>query len=414
MATRSTHVTLNNHATLTRGSGRRDLKLRRTAMRLDRGEWTSSPPELISDRGEWEFQADERATGAGGQVVYQLEDPDGARAGEVSVHWGGSSTDQAPQPEGAAPAAVVTTELGSTVLHIEDGGDGSDVTFEIRDDLRDISEEERTAGAATVAGALRALDMQRFAAIWEQSPGPSFHAMHGLTSGQYQQRFNDLVGQGFRPVDVSGYSSGGLDLFAAIFEQRSGPAFQARHGLTASQYQQTFNDLVGQGFRPVDVNGYLSAGGGERFTAIFEQGGGAPFQARHGLTASQYQQTFNDLVGQGFRPVHVSGYSNGGVDLFAAIFEQRGGPAFQARHGLTVSQYQQTFNDLVGQGFRPVDVNGYLSAGGGERFTAIFEQGGGAPFQARHGLTASQYQQTFNDLVGQGFRLLHVSGYSSG
>ncbi|MFF0110912.1 hypothetical protein [Streptomyces hirsutus] len=310
MAARSTHVTLNNHATLTRGSTRRNLKLRRTAMRLDRGEWTSSPPELISDSGEWEFQADEPATGAGGQVTYQLEDPDGARAGEVRVRWGNSSADPASQNGGAAPAAVVATEFGSTVLQIEDGDD-SNVTFEVRDDLREISEEERAVGAATVAGTREAVDTQRFAAIWEQSPGPSFHAMHGLTSGQYQQRFNNLVGQGFRPVHVSGCSSGGADRFAAIFEQRPGPAFQARHGLTASQYQQTFDDLVGQGFRPVDVNGYLSAGGGERFTAIFEQRPGPAFQARHGLTASQYQQTFDDLVGQGFRLLHVSGYSSG-------------------------------------------------------------------------------------------------------
>ncbi|MFE9629373.1 hypothetical protein [Streptomyces sp. NPDC006527] len=311
MATRSMHVTLNNHATLTRGSDRRNLKLRRTAMRLDRGEWTSSPPELISDRGEWEFQTDEVAAGAGGQVIYQLEDPDGAPAGEVRVRWGDSSADPDSQNGGAAPAAVVETELGSTVLQIQDSGDATDVTFEVRDDLREISEEERAAGAAAVAGAREAIDTQRFAAIWEQSPGPSFHAMHGLTSGQYQQRFNDLVGQGFRPVHVSGYSNGGVDLFAAIFEQRPGPAFQARHGLTANQYQQTFNDLVGQGFRPVDVNGYLSAGGGERFTAIFEQRPGAAFQARHGLTAGQYQQTFNDLVGQGFRLLHVSGYRSG-------------------------------------------------------------------------------------------------------
>ncbi|WP_406469649.1 hypothetical protein OH738_25235 [Streptomyces hirsutus] len=382
-------------------------------MRLDRGAWTSSPPELISDSGEWEFQADEPATGAGGQVTYQLEDPDGARAGEVRVRWGSSSADPASQNEGAALAAVVAAEFGSTVLQIEDGDD-SNVTFEVRDDLREISEEERAVGAATVAGTREAVDTQRFAAIWEQSPGPSFHAMHGLTSGQYQQRFNDLVGQGFRPVHVSGYASGGGDRFAAIFEQRSGPAFQARHGLTAAQYQQTFDDLVGQGFRLVDVNGYLSAGGGDRFTAIFEQRPGPAFQARHGLTAAQYQQTFDDLVGQGFRLLHVSGYASGGGDRFAAIFEQRSGPAFQARHGLTAAQYQQTFDDLVGQGFRLVDVNGYLSAGGGDRFTAIFEQRSGPAFQARHGLTAAQYQQTFDDLVGQGFRLLHVSGYASG
>jgi uncharacterized iron-regulated membrane protein len=45
--------------------------------------------------------------------------------------------------------------------------------------------------------------------------------------------------------------------------------------------------------------------------------------------------------------------------LFAAIWEQGGGPAFQARHNLTAAQYQQTFDQLVGQGFRPRAVSGY-------------------------------------------------------
>jgi hypothetical protein len=46
------------------------------------------------------------------------------------------------------------------------------------------------------------------------------------------------------------------DSYAAIWEQRQGPAWVARHGLTSAQYQQAFEDLVGQGFRLVQVSGY--------------------------------------------------------------------------------------------------------------------------------------------------------------
>ena len=51
----------------------------------------------------------------------------------------------------------------------------------------------------------------------------------------------------------------------------------------------------------------------------------APWVARHGMTSAQYQQTFNELVGQGFRLVQVSGYEVGGTDRYAAIFEKRAG-----------------------------------------------------------------------------------------
>ncbi len=148
------------------------------------------------------------------------------------------------------------------------------------------------------------------------------------------------------------------DSYAAIWEQRQGPSWQARHGLTSAQYQQAFNDLVSQGFRLVQVSGY-GVNGEDRDAAIWEQSGGPVWQARHGLTSAQYQQAFNDLVGQGFRLVQVSGYGVGGQDFYAAIWEQRQGPPWQARHGLSSTQYQHVFNGLVGQGFRLVQVSGY-------------------------------------------------------
>ncbi|HEV2753699.1 MAG TPA: hypothetical protein VGV36_07675, partial [Solirubrobacteraceae bacterium] len=80
------------------------------------------------------------------------------------------------------------------------------------------------------------------------------------------------------------------------------------------------------------------------------------------LTADQYQQAFDDIVGQGFRLTWVSGYSVNGEDRFAAIWEQDdGGSAFQARHNLTGSEYQQAFDQLVGQGFRLRVVDGHDS-----------------------------------------------------
>jgi hypothetical protein len=32
---------------------------------------------------------------------------------------------------------------------------------------------------------------------------------------------------------------------------------------------------------------------------------------------------------------------------------------------------------------------------------------------ARHGMSSAQYQQAFDDLVGQGYGLVQVSGYST-
>ena len=88
------------------------------------------------------------------------------------------------------------------------------------------------------------------------------------------------------------------------------------------------------------------------FAAIWEQGGGPAFVARHGLSSADYQAAFDQFVGQGFRLTHVNGYTVNGEDRYAAIWEQDEGPPFVARHGLSSADYQAAFDQFVGQGFR--------------------------------------------------------------
>jgi hypothetical protein len=249
----------------------------------------------------------------------------------------------------------------------------------------------------------------RYAAIWVKSGGSAWEARHGLTSAQYQATFDKLVGEGYRLVDVSGYDVNGQDRYAAIWVKSGGPAWEARHGLTSAQYQATFDKLVGEGYRLVHVSGY-SVNGQDRYAAIWVKSGGPAWEARHGLTSAQYQDTFDKLVGEGYRLVDVSGYSVNGQDRYAAIWVKSGGPAWEARHGLTSAQYQDTFDKLVGEGYRLVDVSGY-SVNGQDRYAAIWEKSGGPAWEARHGLTSAQYQATFDKLVGEGYRLVDVSGY---
>jgi hypothetical protein len=238
-------------------------------------------------------------------------------------------------------------------------------------------------------------------------------ARHGLTSEQYQEAFNDYVGNhGMQLMDVSGYG-GATTLYAALWVKTAAPpAWQARHGLTAADYQTTFNQLTAQGYHPVLVNGYATAAG-PRFACIFQQGGADPWVARHGLTAAQYQAAFDQFSGEGYMLDWVSGYYDGSQDLYAAIWRKpQSAPAWQARHGMTGAEYQAFFNTVTAQGFKPVVVCGY-GDGTQDRYAAIFRKLNNVPaWQARHGLTPAQYQTTFDQLVAQGYRLELVNGYS--
>ena len=158
--------------------------------------------------------------------------------------------------------------------------------------------------------------------IAPEIPVGGWIARHGLTAEQYQEAFNDYVGNhGMQLMDVSGYGTA-APLYAALWvKTASPPAWQARHGLTAADYQSTFDQLTAQGYYPVLVNGYATAAG-PRFACIFQQGATGPWVARHGLTAAQYQAAFNQFTGEGYVLDWVSGYFDGSQDLYAAIWRK--------------------------------------------------------------------------------------------
>lgn len=240
-----------------------------------------------------------------------------------------------------------------------------------------------------------------------------FVARHGLSSGQYQAAFDQYVGQGYRLTAVDASSTPGGVRYAAIWMRRGGSAWVARHGMNAGAYQGAFNQYSAQSYRPLDISASSIGFGTGTFAALWGKGGG-PWVARHGLTSAQYQGAFNKFTGQGYRLVDVEGYTTqGGVVRYAAVWEKKGGPAWLARHGLSSGQYQAAFNKAVGQGYRLVHVDGYLTPAG-VRYAAIWERRKGPAWVARHGLTSGQYQGAFNKHVGQGYKLVHVSGYWDG
>ncbi len=238
-------------------------------------------------------------------------------------------------------------------------------------------------------------------------------ARHNLSSAQYQTEVNKWVNLGYRLTQVSGYSDNGQDRYAAIFEQESGPQWAARHGLTGAQYQTEFNTLTGQGYRPIQVSGFAS-GNQAKFAAIFVKENNPPqWHARHNMTSAQYQDEFTDNSNQGYRLVDVSAYTVGGTDYYAAIWEKKANaPQVYARHRMTNSEYQSEVNEKASQGYRLVKVSGY-SLSNSPRFAAIWEKTSGPVWAARHALNGAQnYQDEFERLYYQGYRPVWVNGYT--
>lgn len=300
--------------------------------------------------------------------------------------------------------AFIASGTGQTMPGTETG-----LKLEADFDFGDVHEQRGTANGPVELSRFNT----RFAALFVPDGGETWQARHGIDSAAYQNLFNTLPSQGFRPVFLSAYSEGRAARFNAVWIRRGGPAWVARHGLTGAAYQIAFDQFVADGFNPVVVSGYAE-NGEARYAALFEQGPALKWQARHGLLPNEYQAAFEALASAGFVPVQVCGYRVNFGLRFAAIWQKLPGIEFIGRHNLTASQYQAAFDDALARGFRLVWVNGYPNSGIAN-YAAIWHRG--VPtidWQARHGLDAAGYQRIFDELAPQGLRPAVVSGYGDG
>jgi CubicO group peptidase (beta-lactamase class C family) len=237
---------------------------------------------------------------------------------------------------------------------------------------------------------------------------------HNLTSAQYQAEVNKWTNAqyGYRISQVSGYSDNGTDKYAAIFEKKSGPVYAARHNMTPAQYQNEVNTLKAQGYRVVQVSGFPS-GNDAKYAAIFFKEANAPLSvAKHGMTSAVYQTEYNKWTGLDYKLTDISGYTVGGVDYYAAVWEKIGGPQRACRHRMSSAEYQAEYNEKSSQGYRLLKVSGY-SIGNQPQFAAIWEKNTGPALAARHALNGAQnYQDEAERLYYLGYRPTWVNGYT--
>ena len=233
---------------------------------------------------------------------------------------------------------------------------------------------------------------------------------HGMTAAVYQSKFDEYAGKGYRLRDVDGYSVNGTPYFAAIWEMNVGITWAAHHNMTAAVYQQKFDEYAKQGYRPVMVDGYAN-GNAINFVAVWEKTSGPAWVAHHNMSAADYQAKFNTYQQQGYRLKWVSGYALGNDVYFAAIWDKSVGSLWIAKHNMTAAVYQSTFNDLVGQGYRPTLVSAY-NVGNTDYYAAIWERKSGSAWVARHRMTGMGYQNEFDNQLYTGFKPVNVSGYA--
>ncbi len=184
-----------------------------------------------------------------------------------------------------------------------------------------------------------------YTAIWEKAKGPAYATHHGMSGSDYQNKFNNYKKQGYRLSWISGYAVGGKAYYAAIWEKKSGPAYATHHGMSSSDYQSKYNSYSRQGYRLKQVSA-CNIGNTDYYAAIWEKKGGSSLSARHRMNGLGYQNEFNNHRFTGYKLKQVSGYARNGKSNFAAIWESTGAwKTADLRHiRRTINSFMKKYN----------------------------------------------------------------------
>ncbi|PYR78777.1 MAG: hypothetical protein DMF86_05075 [Acidobacteria bacterium] len=230
----------------------------------------------------------------------------------------------------------------------------------------------------------------------------------------HQAKVDELAPHGFRPTSLSVSGAPQDARYAAVWQQRPGPPWFAVHGLSATDYQTRFDQLKAQAFAPMLVT--ATGESDAIFAAVFEAGVAVEWFARHGLrwdpggAAGSINFENQRAFDQGFIPRCLAVYGSAANPLFAGVWIKNHGPVPWAWWWTDPDTYQRIFDAELDAGTRPA----YLSVAATHWILSVFRDEPIGEWWARHNLAAAAYQAEFDLRKGQGLEPLVVQAGGAG
>jgi len=218
---------------------------------------------------------------------------------------------------------------------------------------------------------------RRYAAVWVERAGRPFVAVQDQSAAGFQDRFDFWAARGYKPTLIAATGSASAPIFAAVFEESSGPIPYTRYGLrrgrnddpgTIDYWNKKAHD---EGLVPTTLAIYGSDTE-PRYAGVWEPNFRRVAWGADGLNESfdEYQRRFDAQVKVWNRPALLAVSPAG---RYLSLFRDDAIGPWVVRYGLTSAGYQAEYDHWVAQGFYPIAVQ---AGGPGVRplFAAIFAQ----------------------------------------
>ncbi len=143
---------------------------------------------------------------------------------------------------------------------------------------------------------------QKYAGIWVQNKeGYSWSSKRNLKASEYGEYFKTQKSKGRRMIDMEAYqTSGGLRYSAIWVQNKENISWAQYRDMSRSAYQKKIDDYTKKGYIVVDYETYRS-NGKRRYAAIWEKRSGYAYQVRTNRTEKEYANLWREYRDEGYR-----------------------------------------------------------------------------------------------------------------
>lgn len=295
-------------------------------------------------------------------------------------------------------------------FHAEKGGAAFEMIFDRglatplerinEENIANIDEWNSFAGEALPSGPIL---------VWPPLSLAAEYARHQFDPQAFSRVFDHLADSGYQPVWFDGYRVGD-DVFYNFIWRPATTSWRMFRGLTSSEYQEKWDAALEDGFSPVHVESYLNADGDARYAVIFNKDDEKDVVGRHGITLAEHRTTMNTARENGLSPKAVSVVSVGGVQRYTVLYRPEDIGEWEIHSRIPQDEFQQKFDEMKARGMGPCYAAAYRHDGV-IFFSVIFASKDSGELVTRHGLNPATYQDAWEEQRGKGKLTLAVTGY---
>ena len=244
---------------------------------------------------------------------------------------------------------------------------------------------------------------------------PFFPSFHNIPVEILSRYWGYYTSMGIALQTLSIHRKNNEMLASGSFQSGLSPNWRCRFYMTGDDFQYWFDTYKEQDYRPRDISVTMDASG-PRFTVIWTKLQGESFYCYPGLTDTEFDQKWQNLVE--VEKMNITShfvYNYNGIRRHAVIYV--GSSSNVINFYLHYDQSEQSFKELFDQysneGFNLVSLCANEIPSGSIRWGGIWEKRPWGSWICHTLMSLGFYQQKFDEYSKQGFRLFKIQGYAN-